>query len=139
MSKEPSYIRCMKPNDAKQAGRTLVATPLFLCSECWLPLSGAQGGAPAEKSRTVLSLCWSCLWGGGGSTSSQDSEWELWSWAEQGHVQREEVNLGDFLLMTFILPPVCREHPRGKLWGTTDKCLLKGGEGRRQRGVGLAR
>lgn len=24
MSKEPSYIRCIKPNDAKQAGMTLV-------------------------------------------------------------------------------------------------------------------
>jgi len=29
MSKEPSYIRCMKPNDAKQAGMTLVTLPLF--------------------------------------------------------------------------------------------------------------
>lgn len=29
MSKEPSYIRCIKPNDAKQAGTTLVTLPLF--------------------------------------------------------------------------------------------------------------
>lgn len=40
MSKEPSYIRCMKPNDAKQAGMAL-GTEAGHC----IPVREAQKGA----------------------------------------------------------------------------------------------
>lgn len=54
MSKEPSYIRCMKPNDAKQAGMALGRQ-----TEHGIPVREAQKGAEL-KPCTILGSFWVC-------------------------------------------------------------------------------
>lgn len=54
MSKEPSYIRCMKPNDAKQAGMAL-GTEI----EHRIPVRETQKGAET-KHCTILGSFWVC-------------------------------------------------------------------------------
>lgn len=76
MSKEPSYIRCMKPNDAKQAGMTLV-TPFLHRHQ--VPVRETQEGARIKNCEVLFGVGARAACG---EVMAQELQWEHCSWVE---------------------------------------------------------